>query len=82
MPRVADEYAVHLLLEGGHREEIRFGTIQEFQKWYQGEFLAQGNSHELINVPVRGLQGEFLVIRPSRVVAIRVEPVFLSSIER
>ncbi|MCS6782849.1 MAG: hypothetical protein RMI89_04100 [Gloeomargarita sp. SKYBB_i_bin120] len=82
MPRVADEYVVHLLMEGGHREEVRFGTIQEFQKWYQGEFLAQGSSNELINVPVRGLQGEFLVIRPARVVAIRVEPVFLSSIER
>ncbi len=82
MPRVPDEYLVHLLLEGGHREEVRFGSIQDFQKWYQGELMAQSSSNELVNVPVRGLQGEFLVVRPARLVAIRVEPVFLSSIER
>ena len=34
MPRKADEYAIHLFLKSGHREEVRFMTIQEFQKWY------------------------------------------------
>jgi hypothetical protein len=28
--RVPTEYAVHLLIEGGHREEVRFTTIQDF----------------------------------------------------
>ena len=33
MPRKPDEYIVHILISGGHREEVRFPTIQEFQKW-------------------------------------------------
>jgi len=32
MPRKADEYAVYILLTGGHREEVRFPTVQHFQK--------------------------------------------------
>ncbi|MBF2098866.1 MAG: hypothetical protein IGQ88_10900 [Gloeomargaritaceae cyanobacterium C42_A2020_066] len=82
MPRVANEYAVYIMLEGGHREEVRFPTIQDFQKWYQNDLMSRLTSDEMVNVPIKNVQGEFLVIRPSKVVGIRVEPIFLSSLER
>lgn len=82
MSRTATEYAVHLLIEGGHREEVRFTTIQDFQKWYSSELVPKSTSEEFITVPIKNIQGEYMVIRPSRVLAIRVEPVFSSSVER
>jgi hypothetical protein len=82
MPRTPDEYAVFLLLSGGHREEIRFANIKDFQKWYSAELVPKADSNDFINVPIKNLQGEYMVIRPSSVMAIRVEPVFLGSVER
>jgi hypothetical protein len=82
MARVADEYAVHLMVAGGHREEVRFPTIQDFQKWYSGELVPKASSTDFITVPLKNTQGEYMVIRPSSVVAIRVEPVFSSSVDR
>ncbi|MFN7554144.1 hypothetical protein [Microcystis sp.] len=82
MSRKADEYAVHLLLSSGHREEVRFLTIQEFQKWYSNELVPKADSQDFINVPIRNIQGEYMVLRPASVVAIRVEPVFFGSVER
>lgn len=80
--RVPDEFAVHLLFEGGQREEVRFPTIQEFQKWYSGELVPKSTSSEFISIPIKNIQGEYMVARPSKILAIRVEPVFSSSIER
>ncbi|MEH2358417.1 hypothetical protein [Nostoc sp.] len=82
MAKTASEYAVFLLLETGHREEVRFATIQEFQKWYSGELVPKSASNDFISVPIKNIQGEYMVVRPSRIVAIRVEPIFSSSVER
>ncbi|KAF3889939.1 MULTISPECIES: hypothetical protein [Nostocales] len=82
MPRTANEYAVHLLIEGGHREEVRFPTIQDFQKWYSGELMPKSASNDFISVPIKNIQGEYMVVRPAQILAIRVEPVFSSSVER
>ncbi|MEH1931529.1 hypothetical protein [Nostoc sp.] len=82
MTRTANEYAVFLLLESGHREEVRFPTIQEFQKWYSSELVPKSASNDFISVPIKNIQGEYMVVRPSRIVAIRVEPIFSSSVER
>ena len=82
MPRSASEYAVHLFIDGGHKEEVRFPTVQEFQKWYSGELVPKADSSEFISVPIKNIQGEYMVIRPRSVLAIRVEPVFSSSVER
>jgi hypothetical protein len=82
MPRTPDEYAVHILLSSGHREEVRFATIQEFQKWYSGELMPKATSTDFISVPIKNIQGEYMVVRPSSVTAIRVEPVFAGSVER
>ncbi len=82
MPRSASEYAVYLFIKGGHREEVRFPTIQDFQKWYSGELVPKSDSAEFISVPIKNIQGEYMVIRPSSILAIRVEPVFSSSVER
>ncbi len=82
MPRTPYEYALHLLLTSGHREEVRFSTIQEFQKWYSGELMPKATSNDFISVPIKNVQGEYMVLRPSSVAAIRVEPVFGGSVER
>ncbi|MBD2576464.1 hypothetical protein [Oscillatoria sp. FACHB-1406] len=82
MPRTPDEYAVYILLSSGHREEVRFTTIQDFQKWYSGELMPKANDNNFISVPIKNLQGEYMVIRPSCVAAIRVEPVFAGSVDR
>jgi len=70
------------MMEGGHREEVRFANIQEFQKWYSGELMPKAASDEFISVPIKNIQGEYMVVRPSRIMAIRVEPIFSSSVER
>ncbi len=82
MPRTPDEYAVHLLITGGHREVVRFLTIKDFQKWYAGEVVPKNDSKDFISVPMKTAEGEYMVIRPSSIVAIRVEPVYTSSIDR
>jgi len=80
--RTPTEYAVHLLIQGGHREEVRFATIQEFQKWYSTELVPKAASNDFITVPIKNIQGEYMVVRPAVVMGIRVEPVFSSSVER
>jgi hypothetical protein len=82
MARTPNEISVHLLIEGGHREEVRFSTIQEFQQWYSNELVPKNDSKEFINVPMKTIQGEYVVIRPASILAIRVEPVFATSVER
>lgn len=82
MPKTPNEYVVHLLLEGGHREEVRFSSIQEFQKWYSGELMPKAASDDFVSVPIKNIQGEYMVVRPARIIAIRVEPIFSSSVER
>ncbi len=82
MPRKPDEYAVHLLISGGHREEVRFQSVKEFQKWYSNELIPKSDSEDFVNVPIKNIQGEYMVIRPKNVLAIRVEPIFLGSVER
>jgi hypothetical protein len=82
MPRTPNEYAVFLFLEGGHREEVRFPTIQEFQKWYGSELVPKSASNDFISVPINNIQEEYMMVRPSKIVGIRVEPVFNSSMEK
>ncbi|MGF1602303.1 MAG: hypothetical protein ACFCU8_09845 [Thermosynechococcaceae cyanobacterium] len=82
MSRTATEFAAHLFLEGGHREEVRFATIQEFQQWYSNELVPKSDSRDFINIPLKTIQGEYMVIRPASISAIRVEPVFSSSVDR
>ena len=82
MPKTPSEFVVHIMLEGGHREEVRFSTIQEFQKWYSGELVPKASSSDFINVPIKNIQGEYMVLRPSKVLALRVEPVFFGSVDR
>lgn len=82
MAKTPTEFAVYLLIEGGHREEVRFVSIQDFQKWYSNELVPKATSEDFITVPSKNIQGEYMVIRPARIVAIRVEPIFSSSVER
>ncbi|NEQ24590.1 MAG: hypothetical protein F6K28_36890 [Microcoleus sp. SIO2G3] len=82
MPRTPSEIAVYIMMEGGHREEVRFPTIEEFQKWYSGQLVPKSSSDEFISVPIKNIQGEYMVVRPSRVISIRVEPIFSGSVDR
>ncbi len=82
MPRTPSEYAVHLLIDGGHREEVRFPALQDFQRWYTAEVQAKAASTDFVQVPIKNIQGEYMVIRPSSILGIRVEPIFSGSVDR
>jgi len=75
MSRTPRRYAVHLHLSGGQTETVHFANLGAFQQWYGGVFTAAA-SDTLINVPISDLEGEYLVVRPSGVIGIRVEPKF------
>ena len=45
--------------------------------------MPKATSDDFISVPIPKINpGEYMVIRPSKVIGIRVEPVFSSSVER
>jgi hypothetical protein len=44
--------------------------------------MPKATSNDFISVPIKNVQGEYMVLRPSSVSAIRVEPVFAGSVER
>lgn len=81
MPKPS-EFLVHIFLEGGHREEVRFPTIKDFQTWYSNELVPKHDDTNFISVPIKNIQGEYMVVRPSKIMALRVEPVFSSSVDR
>lgn len=78
MPRTPRRFAVHLILDGGHREVVRFPTMEAFQQWYQGTLHGAGSPDAFINVPIGELEGEYLLVRASSVIGLRVEPQFAS----
>jgi hypothetical protein len=80
--RTPSEYAVHILLDGGHREEVRFQSLDDFRQWYGQEVAPKVLAEELIKVPMKTGQGEFMVVRASKINGIRVEPVYSSSVDR
>lgn len=75
MSRIPRRYAVHLHLIGGQSETVMFATLDAFQQWYGG-VLTAATSDTFVNVPISELEGEYLVLRPSAVIGIRVEPRF------
>jgi hypothetical protein len=75
MSRVPRRYAVHLHMSGGQTETVTFPTLDAFQQWYGG-VLTSSAPDSLVNVPISDLEGEYLVLRPSALIAIRVEPKF------
>ncbi|MEB3352769.1 MAG: hypothetical protein VKM34_00820 [Cyanobacteriota bacterium] len=75
MSRVPRRYAVHLHMSGGQTETVMFPTLDAFQQWY-GSVLTSSAPDSLVNVPISDLEGEYLVLRPSALIAIRVEPKF------
>ncbi|MFO0017865.1 MAG: hypothetical protein ACK52U_15080 [Synechococcaceae cyanobacterium] len=78
MARVPNRYDVHLWLVGGQCETVQFPSLEAFQQWYSG-VLNASSSDAFVNVPLGDFQAEYLVVRPSAVIAIRVEPLYSSS---
>ncbi|WP_017324620.1 hypothetical protein [Synechococcus sp. PCC 7336] len=78
MPRKPDEFNVHILLDGGHREEIRVKGPKEVTKLMNDIFMGSPGE-DFIRLP-KELENEFLIVRPSRVSGVAVEALFNSSI--
>ena len=74
MPRTPRRYAIHLILNGGHREVVHFATLEAFQQWYQSTLHAATSREAFVNVPISELEGEYLLVRAGDVIGIRVEP--------
>jgi hypothetical protein len=75
MSRIPRSYAVHLHMSGGQTETVHFQTLEAFQQWYGGVLTASAPD-TFVNVPIGDLEGEYLVVRPSGVIGIHVEPKF------
>jgi len=75
MPRVPRRFQIHLMLEGGHEQMVEFRTLDDFQKWYGG-VLTSAAPDAFVNVPLGDLELEYLVVRASSVIGIRVEPLY------
>lgn len=73
MARTPRRYAIHLHLSGGQSETVSFPTLDAFQQWYGGVLTASAPD-AFVNVPLSDMDGEYLVVRPSSVIGIRVEP--------
>lgn len=80
MSRAPQSYRVHLILAGGHRETVEFESLEAFQQWYGG-VLTASTADSFVNVPILDLPGEYMVLRPSSVLVIRVEPVYSQSFD-
>ena len=75
MARTPSRYAIHLLLAGGQTQVVHFPSLDAFQQWYGGVLTASAPD-TFVNVPIGDLEGEYLVVRPSGVIGIHVEPKF------
>ena len=75
MARTPRRYAIQLHLSGGQSETVTFATLEAFQQWYGGVLTASAPD-AFVNVPLSEMEGEYLVLRPSSVIGIRVEPRF------
>jgi hypothetical protein len=73
MVRTPRRYAVHLHLSGGQSELVHFQSLEAFQQWY-GSVLTASPPDSFVTVPLADLEGEYLVLRPSSVLGLRVEP--------
>ena len=73
MVRTPRRYAVHLHLSGGQSALVHFQSLEAFQQWY-GSVLTASPPDSFVTVPLADLEGEYLVLRPSSVLALRVEP--------
>lgn len=62
-------------MSGGQTETVNFQTLDAFQQWYGGVLTASAPD-TFVNVPIGDLEGEYLVVRPSGVIGIHVEPKF------
>jgi hypothetical protein len=76
MARVPRRYAIHLSLSGGHTEVVNFASLEAFQQWYTGVLHGAASPEAFVNVPISELEGEYLLIRASSLVALRVEPIY------
>ncbi len=74
MTRIPRRYAIYLILTGGHTEVVHFATLDAFHQWYTGVLHAAATPDAFVNVPISELEGEYLLIRSSSVMGIRVEP--------
>jgi hypothetical protein len=52
--------------------------MEAFQQWYQGSLHAAGAADAFVNVPIGELEGEYLLVRASSVIGLRVEPQYAS----
>jgi hypothetical protein len=55
---------------------VHFATLDAFQQWYTGTLHGAASPEAFVNVPISELEGEYLLVRASAVVGIRVEPLY------
>lgn len=82
MARTPTEYALHLYMDGGAHQSVRVRTGKEANDLIQQIFFVQTREQtDVLHIPLQ-TEGEYLILRPSRVQAVHIEPLFASSLER
>lgn len=82
MARTPTEYALHLFMEGGAQQTVKLRTSKEANDLIQQIFFVQTQERtDVLHIPLQA-EGEYLILRPSRVHAVHIEPLFSSSLER
>jgi len=80
MPRTPSEFAMHIMLSGGHQQTIRMTNYKDINDIVQQVFMQPSAGNDYLNIPMP-LEGEYMIIKPSAIEAIHVEPLFGSSLE-
>jgi hypothetical protein len=80
MARTPSEFALHIHLMGGAEHLIRMTNYKDINDIVQQVFMHPTIGNDYINIPMQ-LEGEYMIIRPSAIMAIHVEPIYGSSLE-
>lgn len=80
MARTPSAFSMHIHLNGGGHQTIRMTNYKDINDIVQQVFMQPTIGNDYLNIPLP-LEGEFMIIRPSCIMAIHVEPIFSSSLE-
>ncbi|WP_287130020.1 hypothetical protein [Candidatus Cyanaurora vandensis] len=80
MSRTPSEFAMHIYLSGGSEQTVRMTQYKDINDIVQQVFMQPSTGNDYINIPMP-LEGEYMIVRPSCIAAIHVEPLFGSSLD-
>ncbi len=78
MSRTPSEFGLHIYLNGGMHQVIRMKNYKDINDIVQQVFMQPTEGNDFLNIPMP-LEGEYMIVRPSQIAALHVEPLFSTS---